>query len=238
MGLFARRRQGIPPPNIVEMMERLGRHEIDLAASTDDPMAIWTHTQAPLVGAATGQPAEFVKALADACVPVGGFAVYGAEKAVVNLIGNHLQSDDWWRILDASLEFLRTNLVPPMRVAGYAWQRFIAAGGTANTWIPLRQPPSREEARLRPIEEGEARRVLVLGGQPDANVLLVTRRGDDYVGIIDAPWSSDDPTRVQNEWKHFSDQYDLYLEASWNFQLWHGADPDIEPFMVTPKPLI
>lgn len=173
---FRRRPPSILPSNIVEMMERLGRHEIDITVSTDDPMAVWTHTQEPLVATASGQPANFVKALADACVPVGGFAVYGADKAVVTLIGNHLES--------------------------------------------------------------EARRVLVLGGQPDSNVLFVTRRGDDYVGIIDAPWSSDDPTRVQNEWKHFSDQYDLYLEAGWNFQLWHWADPDIEPFMVTPKPLI
>lgn len=238
MGLFSRRRQEILPPNIIQMMERLGRHELDTAASREDPTAIWAQTLQPLVPAASGQPAAFVRALADTCVPVGGFTVYGADKAVVNLIGHHLQSDDWWRILDASLAFLRANLVPPMRVARYAWRRFIETGGTTDTWIPLRRPPSREEAALHPVTEGEARRLLVLGREPDANVVFVTREGGDYVAIIDAPRNSDDPRRVQDEWKRLPDQYDLYLEAGRSFQLWEWADPDIEPFMVTPRPLI
>jgi hypothetical protein len=235
--LFKRRPPSILPSNIVQMMERFGRHEIDVLNSTEDPHDLFQQTQQPLIEAATSRPAEFIKALADACLPAGGWAVYGASRTVVNLIGNSPPGNDWFRILDASNEFLRANLVPPMRVPGYAWNRF-QTGGTANTWIALRPPPSRDDSGLRLLDDGEVRRLLKLGTAPDANVVFVTRQGDDYVALIDAPESSDDPTRTQRVWKRSSDQYDLYVDTAVSSQVWDWAAPEIEPFMPTPKALI
>jgi hypothetical protein len=51
--------------------------------------------------------------------------VYGADRTVVNLIGSSPPGDDWLRILDVSIEFLRANYVPPIRVPPYAWKRFL-----------------------------------------------------------------------------------------------------------------
>lgn len=220
------------------MMERFGRHEIDVIGSTDDPYAVFQETQQPLIEVATGRPAEFIRALADACEPVRGWAAYGADRTVVNLVGTSPPGDDWPRILDASITFLRANYVPPMRVPAYAWNRFVQTGGTSDTWIPLRPPPSRKGAVLRPIIDGEVRRLLRLGPAPDANVVLVTRLADEYVALIDAPTSSDDPTRTRWEWKRSSDQYDLYLDVAVSSQVWDWADPEIEPFMPAPKALI
>jgi hypothetical protein len=238
MGLFARRQHGLLPSDIVQMMERFGRHEIDVINSTDDPHDLFQQTQQPLIEAASSRPEAFLKALADECVPAGGWAVYGASRTVVNLIGNSPPGDDWLRILDASNEFLRANLVPPVRVPGYAWSRFIQTGGTANTWIALRPPPPRAIAVLSPLDDGEVRRLLKLGTAPDANVVFVTRQGEDYIALIDGPESSDDPTRTQWEWKRLSDQYELYLDVALSSQVWDWADPEIEPFMPTPKALI
>jgi hypothetical protein len=235
MRLFGRRQRGLLPARIIPMMERFGRHEIDVMASTDDAYGVFQETQQPLLGPATSQTEEFIEALADACVPVGGWAAYGADRTVVNLVGTAPPGDDWLRILDASIEFLRRNYVPPIRIPPYAWDRYIDRGGTANTWITLRPVPARNEVALRPLADGETRRLVSLGPTPDANVILVRREGDQYVALIDARWSDEDPTRSQSEWKRAPDQYDLYVDIAWTHQVWDWADPEIEPFFPAPK---
>jgi hypothetical protein len=219
-------------------MERFGRHEIDPVRSRDDGYAVFQATQEPLLNAVRDNPQEFITALADACVPVGGWAAYGADRTVVNLIDSTPGGEDWFRILDASIRFLRSNFVPPMRVPPYAWERFLDQGGTGNTWLELRTPPDRDAVRLTPLGDGEIRRVVKLGPEPDANVILVQRAGESYVALVDARWSDEDPTRSQSEWKHAADLYDLYLDIAWSSQVWDWADPEIEPFFPAPKALI
>jgi hypothetical protein len=109
MALFGRRARSPLPPDIAQMMERFGRHEIDIMNSSDDGYAVFQATQQPLLAMASSDPAGFIRALADTCVPVGGWAVYGADRTVINLIGSSRSGDDWLRILDASIEFLRAN---------------------------------------------------------------------------------------------------------------------------------
>lgn len=238
MGWFTRTPKGPLPPSIFAMMERFGRHEIDVMASTDDGYAVFQATQEPVLDAARTDPEGFVKALADACVPVGGWAADGANRTVVNLVGSSPPGAGWTRILDASLEFLRSNYVPPSRIPPYAWQRFLQTGGTPNTWIPLRPPPDRHSVSLTPLAPGETRRLVKIAPAPDANVILVRREGDEYVAIIDARWSDDDPTRSQSEWKRASDQYDPYLDLAYSSRVWDWVDPEIEPFFPAPKALI
>ncbi len=238
MGFFKRKPDGPLPADIIAMMERFGRHEIDVLNSSDDGGALFQATQAPLLDAASRDPEGFIRALADVCVPVGGWAVYGADRTVVNLVGTSPPGPDWLRILDASNDFLRSNFVPPMRIPGYAWDRFIELGGTGNTWLPLRDPPSRETARLTPLAEGETRRLVKMDARPDSNVILAKRDGADHVALIDSRWSDDDPTRSQSEWKRAASQFELYLDVAWSTQTWDWADPEIEPFFPAPKALI
>jgi hypothetical protein len=235
VGLFNRKPKSLLPPDIVQMMERFGRHEIDPMCSDDDSYAVFQATQEPLLNAARENPQQFIQALADACVPVGGWTVYGADRTVINLIGTTPGGEDWFRILDASIQFLRSNFVPPMRVPQYAWERFLDQGGTGNTWLELRPPPDRGAVQITPLRDGETRRIVKLGPEPDANVVLVRRDGDTYVALVDAKWSDENPTRSQSEWKRASDLYELYVDVAWSSQVWDWADPEIEPFLPAPK---
>jgi hypothetical protein len=238
MGLFRRKPGGLLPPDILRMMERFGRHEIDIMGSHDDGYAVFKATQQPLIAVAGTDPAGFIRALADACVPAGGWVVYGADRTVVNLVGSSPPGDDWLRILDGSIEFLRANYVPPIRIPPYSWKRFLDNGGTANSWLSLRPAPDREATRITVLGDGEIRRLVKLGPATDANVVLLRRDGDHYVALIDARQSDDDPSRSRREWKRGTALYDLYLDVAWSCQIWDWADPEIEPFFPAPRALI
>ena len=233
------------PSNLVDCMERFGRYEIDPVRSQDNSVTIWKETQEPLVQLFLADPHALIHALAFACIPVGGFAVYGAERTVVNFLGSDSLNPEWAShperasLLDASIAFLRSNFVPPMRVPEYAWRHFTETGGTSNTWLPLRPVPQRDAAKITPLREGEERRLMVLAPEPDANVVLVKRAGDgDLVAVIDARRSDEDPTRTQWEHKRAADLYDLYVDVAWSCQVWEWCDPELEPFFPAPKALI
>ena len=207
------------PPDILRMMERFGRHEINVMESTDDGYEVFQDTQQPLWTFASEDPGGFVRMMADACITAGGWAVYGAERTVLNLVSPTPTSDDWHRLLDASLGFLRANYVPPLRIPPYAWDRFVASGGTARTWVPLREPPAREAATITPFIDGKTRLLMRLGQAQDANRVLARKEGDEYVAFIDARQSDEDPTRTQWEYKRAHSPYDLYLEVGWSTQI-------------------
>lgn len=238
MGIFRGKSKVRLPDDIVDMMERLGRHEIDVTGNGEDANLIFQSTLAPLLGPASSDPEGLVAALADACVPVGGWTVYGADRAVVNLIGVDPPGTEWPRILDGSLEFLRANFVPPIRIPSYAWDHFIDSGGTANTWLPLRPTPERGATPITPLAAGERRRVVKLGPEPDANVVVVKQDGSEVVALINSRYSDDDPTRSDHEFKRAADLYGLFVELGWSLQVWDWADPEMEPFFPAPKALI
>jgi hypothetical protein len=238
MSIFRRQPKSLLPPNIVPLMERFGRHEINPMNSPEDGYAVFQATQQPLIDAARDTPTEFVDALAHACLPVGGWAVYGADRTVVNLIGMDLTTEAWYQILDASNTFLRENFVPPMRVPAYAWSRFIEQGGSGNTWLTLRPAPNRDDAVLTPLRPGESRHLVTMDERPESNRIFATLVGDRYAAVVDSPRSDDDPTRCQFDWKQADDQYELYLDVAWSTQQWHWADPELEPFFPAPPALI
>lgn len=223
------------PSGVLQMMERFGRHEINPMESADDGYEVFQATQQPLWAFASEDPDGFISALADICVPAGGWAAYGADRTVVNLVNSDPGTNDWYRILDASLGFLRANFVPPMRIPPYAWERFVATGGTARTWVPLRQPPPRELARITPFTDERSRLLVRIGKTDDSNRVVARRDGEEYVAYIDARRSDDDPTRTQWEYKRASTSYDLYVDVAWSTQIWDWAEPELEPFFPAPK---
>lgn len=236
MRLFGKPSAPKLPLDLVSRMERFGKWEIDPVRSRDDGPAVFQETQQPLIELSRSDPAGFIRVLAGACLPVDGWAAYGAERTVVNLIGTDSTEPEWLALLDASIAFLRLNFVPPIRVAQYAWLRFIDTGGTSNTWLQLRPVPDRASVAITPLSVGELRRLLIMGPESNANVVLLTHGGhDDFITLIDARQSDEDPTRVRWEHKRADTLYDLYLEVASSCQVWEWAEPELEPFFPAPK---
>jgi len=80
MGFFRRRydqsaRRDKLPADIVSLMVRFGQYEFDPSRSGDDAGRIWMETQSPLQPFTQADPAGFMAALAEATLPVGGWAV-------------------------------------------------------------------------------------------------------------------------------------------------------------------
>jgi hypothetical protein len=246
MGFF-RRRQKQPglPGNIISMMERFGRFEFNPQGSNaEDAGSIWIETQAPLQPFAETDPAGFLVALAEAVLPVGGWAVYGASCTLWDCFGSKIdifrQHSSYNAIMNASIEFLRANGVPPMMVRGYEWQHWVNNDGTSDTWVPRRPVPSPDEAPISTLQPGETRRVTQLTSEPDSNAILVRQNGDGrYCALIDAKYSDEDPRRVPNEWKFAASLHELYIQIGLAMQVptyWY--DRELEPYFPLPRPKI
>ena len=237
LGLFGKKKSPLPA-DIVQRMERLGRHEYDPMNSPDDASEVFQYCLSPLLEIARTQPDLFVTSLADACIPVGGWAVYGAQSAVADLVGLDPRGVDGGRLLDAAIEFLREHYVPPVRVPTYMWHRFLDNGGDNSTWLTLRPPPDRSQVKLTPPEPGETRLILRMGIEPSANTVLIRMNGNEIEALIERSHSTEDLTRSQEVWKTSSSQYDLYLDIAYAIQARVWADPELEPFYPTPQALI
>ena len=224
-------------------MERFGQYEFDPQASTDDP-AIIGQLVAEMYQFASADPDGFLVALADAVLPVGGWAVFGACCILWECFGsnidNSLQHSSYHAIMNAAIEFLRANGVPPMRVKGYMWHYWVNNGGTSGTWIPRRPIPSPAEAPISKLQPGETRRVTQLTSERDSNAILVRQNSDGrYCAMVDAKQSDEDPRRVQWEWKSAETLYELYIQIGLAMQVptyWY--DRELEPYFPLPRPRI
>jgi hypothetical protein len=226
------------------MMERFGRYEFNPQASAVDPADIG-RLMADLYPFASADPDGFLVALAGAVLPVGGWTAYGASRTIWELLSplasvSIRQHPSYNAIMNAALEFLRTNGVPPMMVKGYEWDYWVNNGGTSDTWIPRRPIPSPDEAPISELQPGETRRVTQRTSEPDSNMILVRRDGEDrYCALIDAKWSDEDPRRVQNEWKFAESLYELYIQIGLAMQVptyWY--DRELEPYFPLQRPRI
>lgn len=238
LGTTSQHTRGLPA-NIISMMERFGRHEWDPMGSTDTET--WSATQEPLWPFASSDPDGFITTLADAVCPIGGWAAYGGARTALNLISPApLDKPAFRRLMDAALDFLRANGVPPMRLSGYEWDHWIGSGGTIDTWLPLRATPSPEICTIRPLDGGEMRRVTQLTHEQDSNAILIGLDGDGRVtAFIDAKWSDEDPRRVQNPWKSADSLFDLYRDVALAMQTPpYWCDAELEPFFPLAKPSI
>jgi hypothetical protein len=246
MRFFSRRqKQPTLPSNIIGMMERFGRFEFNPQGnSAVDAGSIWIETQAPLQPFAEADPDGFLVALAEAVLPVGGWAVYGASCTLWECFGSKIdilhQHSSYNAIMNAALAFLRANGVPPMMVKGYEWDHWVNNGGTSDTWIPRRPTPSLDEAPISQLQPGETRRVTQLTSKTDSNAILVRRNGDGrYCALIDAKLSDEDARRDQNEWKFAASLYELYIQIGLAMQVptyWY--DQELEPYFPLSRPRI
>jgi hypothetical protein len=240
-GLFRRDHfgRGRLPREIVALAERAGRHAINPITFGD--LTIWDGVMAPLLPLASTDPNAFHQALADACLPAQGLAAFGAAFIVYDfgygLSDLRATTPQAQRIFDAAIEYLRQNFVPPMRVPEYLWRRWIDTGGNSDTWIPLNQRPSRENANIRPLQVDEVRPLVRLGDRSDSNTIVARSDGDEFVAMISYPATGDDQVPPFG-WKRSPSLYDLYREVAWTTQERSSCDPEIEPFFPAPKCLI
>lgn len=226
-------------------MARFGRFEYDPQASDEDSGQIYQSIIAPLYPTASADPGGFVELLQQEVSGKGGWAAYGAGRAVWELLTSDQRADlkqsrSYNAVVDASLEFLRRNGVPPKKLTGYEWAHWTSQGGTASTWIPPRALPARGDAFITALGDNELRPVARLWESADSNVILVRVNPDGgYAAVIDARWSDEDARRVQRDWECADDLYGLYAKIGSSLQTpppWHH--PELEPFFPLPAPTI
>lgn len=120
MPLFKGKKGGrsVLPSDIVRRMELYGQFEFSPQDSAPDvPGKINNLIYQPLYSIATADPDRFISELAAAVLPVGGWAVYGGQRCVRDLIAGGSRHPDYFAMVDAAVAFLRSQGYGQMRLA-------------------------------------------------------------------------------------------------------------------------
>lgn len=228
--------------DLVVMMSDVGRQECDRGRLCDGPGPALVAAIEQFGPAGRADPPRLVSSLAVACLPVGGWAVFGAERVVSAVLGPCPALPDWHRLADAAIEVLQAHYVRWVRVPDTLWERYLARGGSIREWLPFQPPPEPHEAAITPLFDGETRCLITASDSPEASRVLVHRCGIEVIAVIDANWGVVGPdgsaVRSVFEWKRAAEIYDLYLDIGWTTADWHWAHPEIEPFFPAPRTLI
>ncbi len=182
--------------------------------------------------------AEWVAALSEEVLPVGGWAAYGAAEVLMKALGHPVQLESYCAILEASLQFQRdagvwdSQLTPNEQLY---WQEM----HPEEIWLSRRDPPSRESARITPLAIGEERKLGAVTRRPDSNAIYVIHpEHERYMWLLDYPDSSSATGgRLREERGTFGDLYDLYRALGQNSPLpglW--VHPELEQFLPFPAP--
>ncbi|MEV7994568.1 hypothetical protein AB0O67_22420 [Streptomyces sp. NPDC086077] len=222
------------PADTVPRMEKFGRFEFDPAGSDIDASDVWAELQQPFLEFAQADPHGFARALADAVLPAGGFALFGAARTVWNLLGSDFTSSAYDAVRMGALEFFRANGVPDSRLSAddwRFWQRY-----RDEPWLVGRPVPTPEEARVTPLAPGETRRIARMTAAPESNVLYVRAApGGGFVAVVDAPAGEGDPTRSQFDWSAAETLHGLYTRIGEAFQTpVHWVADELLPFVPLP----
>ena len=128
MPLFGSRSRdrSVLPGDIVQRMEYYGRCEFSPQSSGPEVAnKINELIYQPLYPVACADPDTFITRLADAVLPVGGWAVYGGERCVRDLINTQTRHPGFVAMIDAAMAFLRSQGHGMQHVAPYereVWQ--------------------------------------------------------------------------------------------------------------------
>jgi hypothetical protein len=246
--LFGRRlaqRRSVPtgdllPRDIVARMGTFGRFEFDPQGSGIDSRTVWEDIIAPLALNAKDHPAEFLRQLAAAVLPVGGWAVYGGAHLVTELFSAEYRDHSYEAMMAAALDFLRSLGVPALATNGYEWSFWQRTKGRTEPWLPARPVPNESDAPISPLRPGEVRRVVQLDSTHRSNVVLVRQEpGGGFVAEVDARYSDEDRRRARSEFCTAPSIRALYLELGRRLQVPHyWVDRELEPYFPYPKPAI
>lgn len=232
-------RPGSLPPGTSDTLADFARYEWYGESSGIGPEQAW-QMLSRLLPLSQSDPAGLTAALARNVTPMGGWSAYGASRAIAELLGLGFESDDAKTVLDGGIEFLRRNGVPPLRVRQYEWNRWVDSGGSIDTWLPVIPPPPPDRSGLRDLSPGEVRHVATLTADADSNTVHICRNGSgDYVALIDARQSDEDPTRSRWEWKQAASHYEIFMNVGLALQSPpHWASAELTPYIPLPRPTI
>jgi hypothetical protein len=122
MPLFGQKsgNRSVVPADIARRMDYYGRCEFSPQQSGADSAAkINELVYQPLYPVASADPDTFISQLASAVLPVGGWAVYGGERCVRDLINAQTRHPDFVAMIDAAMAFLRSQGYGLEHVAPY-----------------------------------------------------------------------------------------------------------------------
>jgi hypothetical protein len=139
MGLFNRGSRATQqalrlPTGIDDFLETFGQFEFDPRGSGVDPDAgYWMPT---LYELSQQDGNAFIEAISDASFRRGGWALYGGDRTVMNMVGTYPEVNDpfYPRLLDASIAFVVAQDVDPnLRLAPYHHRRMADASKSSGT---------------------------------------------------------------------------------------------------------
>jgi hypothetical protein len=177
---------------------------------------------------------DFVQEIVRDAAREGGWSAVGCERALFSATTVKESDPGLQRLLEVAVRHLRARVVPPMTVTGFEWAHWAQSGDGA--WAVLGTPPARGSCVLTEPGPGEARHVATLTWHPFSNKFLVAQMQDEFVWIVDAPQSHDDPSRAWREAARNTDLWALYEEIAGTLQAtpaWTAED--FAPFVLVPQ---
>ncbi len=226
------------PANIVSIMERSGRHKIAPHSSGEPgPLDPGWEPIIPfeLEQQARAEPQQIVEALAEVIVPVGGWAVYGAAELALDVMNHDLSNSAYRALFVGGLEVRRKADVPWVMLNSFD-QMYWDEAHPDEPWQPERTPPTREVAKITPVEVYQERRVAQVTPSEDSKLMFITRPAPDrYLMVLETP--QDDGSRLRGEIYAASSLYDAYSGMGERVIAHFWNDPEFEPFCkyVAPK---
>jgi hypothetical protein len=121
MPLFRSQKQPAPllPSDISQKMVLYGRYEFSPQQADQSVVRMVSQLLPELYPKAAADPDNFISELAAAVLPHGGWAVYGGERLVRDLIGTESRHPGFLQMIDVAMRFLRSLGYGPQYMAPY-----------------------------------------------------------------------------------------------------------------------
>lgn len=204
MSLFGRRPK--LPPGTADRIANYGRREFTRDPAIADDWMI----EPDMHGIAGRHPAEFLGELA-AIAGQGGWAALGAERLLWSVASDLSSRPGYSDVMESGLRFLRENNVPAARLTGYEWGYWVDHH-PGEEWLVPRELPDPASWQGTPLGPDEIRPLVKLLPDDNSNLMLAKTENGVYIGILDSPYSDEDPRRIRSDLARADTLYDLYVE--------------------------
>jgi hypothetical protein len=230
MGLFSKKSKSPLPADIVPRIASYGqaRWNLEWDAFTPGPFDEQFRRMPP------DAQRSWVVALSEAVVPVGGWAVYGAEETVIRAPGDLADLPAYRAIMEGALDFQRSAGV---------WKGQLSPSELAywdthhkdEPWLIPRNSPARETAVITDLPVGQERKIAVMSKVPGrGEVYAAHPEPGMYVAIVERGTGGE---RVRKQAESAGSLYDLYWKVAQAMPMPnYWVDPEFEPFSPFPRP--
>lgn len=235
MGLFSRqpRDEGPLPPDIATQMEERGRRRSEGVKNE-----LTDAQEQHFLSLSQGEQEAYVDALAEAVLPIGGWAVLGAADLLVQAVFDPDDHPAYVRLLLAAIELQRAVRVSDVALSTYETM-FWRQHNPGREWLEPKFPPARAAAKISLLAVGEARKVGRHTSSPTSNLVFVKRTAEDrYLTFVDQEVERGEPAkgRVEAPMREADNLYDIFVFLGetpfpnfWNHE-------ELEPFCIYDRP--